>query len=95
MRFMQVDSEWVGILVAGGFILMGLVSLPIAKWFFIGAVLLGLFIALLFRWVRKDKPPQSIGLGLEPPQQLQPSSPDRRDIVPSSPPSPRLSALPA
>jgi hypothetical protein len=38
---MQVDGEFGGILVAGGFVVLGLVGLPIAKWFLLGALLLG------------------------------------------------------
>jgi hypothetical protein len=32
-RLMQVDSEFAGLLVAVGFVVMGLVSMPIATWF--------------------------------------------------------------
>lgn len=70
---MQVDSELAGILIAAGFVLMGLVSLPIAKWFFLGAVLFGAVVALVFRWTKK-KPLQSIGLGSQPPQGYDESS---------------------
>ena len=96
MSFMQVDSELAGVVIACGFVLMGLVSLPIAKWFFVGALLLGLLIALFFRWMRKDKPPQSLGLGLEPPGKLQPNSAERCEAAPPSARlNPRLSAQPA
>ena len=64
-RVMQVDSEWAGVLIAAGFVLMGLVSLPIAKWFFLGAVLVGVIVALVLRFM-KSEPPQSIGLGSQP-----------------------------
>ena len=64
-RVMQVDSEWAGVLIAAGFVLMGLVSLPIAKWFFLGAVSVGAIVALLLRFT-KSEPPQSIGLGSQP-----------------------------
>ena len=64
-RVMQVDSEWAGVLIAAGFVLMGLVSLPIAKWFFLGAVMVGVTVALLLR-LTKSEPPQSIGLGSRP-----------------------------
>ena len=53
--------------MAAGFVLMGLVSMPIAKWFFLGAVLFGAVVALVLHWTKK-KPLQSIGLGLQPPQ---------------------------
>ena len=36
-----MDSEFAGLLVAVGFVVMGLVSLPIAKWFLLGALLFG------------------------------------------------------
>jgi hypothetical protein len=49
MCVMQVDSEVAGILIAVGFVLMGLVSMPIAKWFFLGAVLFGVVVALVLR----------------------------------------------
>ena len=41
MRVMRVDAEFAGILVAVAFIVLGLVSLPMAKWFFLGALVLG------------------------------------------------------
>src|SRR5215472_1141227 len=64
-RIMQVDSEWAGVLIAAGFVLMGLVSLPIAKWFFLGAVMVGVMVALVLRGT-KSEPPQSVGLGSQP-----------------------------
>jgi len=64
-RIMQVDSEWAGVLIAAGFVLMGLVSLPIAKWFFLGAVMVGVMVALVLR-LTKSEPPQSVGLGSQP-----------------------------
>jgi hypothetical protein len=33
MRVMRVDAEFAGIIVAVGFVVLGLVGLPIAKWF--------------------------------------------------------------
>ena len=69
MRTAPVDSEWAGIFVAIGFVLMGLVSVPIAMWFVLGALPLGVIVALLMRWMRREKPLQSIGLG-EPPATL-------------------------
>jgi len=38
---MPTDAELAGLLMAVGFVLMGLVALPIVKWFLIGARLLG------------------------------------------------------
>jgi hypothetical protein len=40
-RIPRVDAEFAGILVALGFVVMGVVAIPIAKWFLLGAVLLG------------------------------------------------------
>jgi hypothetical protein len=78
MCVMQVDSEVAGILIAVGFVLMGLVSMPIAKWFFLGAVLFGVVVALVLRWTKRDKPLQSIGLGSPPPQDSQETSVERQ-----------------
>jgi hypothetical protein len=50
---MRVDAESVGLIVALGFLLMGLVSMPIATWFLVGALVLGLGVALLLRFSRK------------------------------------------
>jgi hypothetical protein len=52
-RVMRVDSEFAGLLVAVGFVVMGLVSLAIAKWFLLGALLFGVGVALLLRHIRK------------------------------------------
>jgi hypothetical protein len=54
MRFMRVDAEFAGILVAVGFVVMGVVGIPIVKWFLLGAIVLGAGVALLFRLVRKS-----------------------------------------
>jgi hypothetical protein len=54
-RVMRVDSEFAGLLVAVGFVVMGLVSMPIATWFLLGALVLGVGVALLLRWIRKDR----------------------------------------
>ena len=35
---MQIDSEFAGILVAVGLLLIGLVSMPIVTWFLLGAL---------------------------------------------------------
>jgi hypothetical protein len=53
-RVMNVDSESAGILIAVAFLVLGLVGLPIAKWFFLGAFVLGSSIALLLRFIRRD-----------------------------------------
>jgi urea transporter len=52
-RVMQVDSEVAGIFVALGFVLMAIVSIPIAKWFVAGALLLGVSVTLLLRYSRQ------------------------------------------
>jgi len=51
-RLMQIDSEFAGLLVAVGFVVMGLVSMPIATWFLLGALLLGVGVAVLLRRIR-------------------------------------------
>jgi hypothetical protein len=43
-----------GIIVAVAFVVLGLVGLPIAKWFLLGAVVLGAAVALLLRFTRKE-----------------------------------------
>jgi hypothetical protein len=53
-RVMNVDAESAGILIAVAFLVLGLVGLPIAKWFFLGALVLGSSIALLLHFIRRD-----------------------------------------
>ena len=50
-RVMQIDSEFAGILVAVGFVAMGLVSIPVARWFVIGCLALGIAFAVLFHFI--------------------------------------------
>jgi len=52
-RVMQLDSEFAGLLVAVGFLVMGLVSMPIATAFALGALALGVVVALLLRFAPK------------------------------------------
>jgi hypothetical protein len=52
-HIMGVDAEFAGILVAGAFLVLGLVALPLAKWFFLGALIFGAGMALLLRLTRK------------------------------------------
>ncbi len=52
-RVMKVDSEFAGLLVAVGFLVMGFVSMPLATGFVIGAITLGVFVALLLRFTPK------------------------------------------
>ena len=49
-RVMRVDSEFAGLLVAVGFLVMGLVSMPLATGFVLGAITLGVVVALLLRF---------------------------------------------
>ena len=49
-RVMSVDSETAGILVAVGFLAMGLVSIPVARWFVLGCLALGIIFAVLLRF---------------------------------------------
>lgn len=52
-RIMQVDSEIAGLLIAVGFLVMGFVSMPIAKGFVLGAIALGVIVALVLRFTPK------------------------------------------
>lgn len=52
-RIMQVDSEIAGLLVAVGFLVMGFVSMPIATGFVVGAIALGVVVALVLRFTPK------------------------------------------
>ena len=52
-RVMRVDSEFAGLFVAVGFLVMGLVSMPLATGFVLGAVTLGVVVALLLRFAPK------------------------------------------
>jgi hypothetical protein len=49
-RVMQLDSEFAGLLVAVGFLVLGLVSMPLATGFVLGAITLGVVVALLLRF---------------------------------------------
>lgn len=53
-QFMRVDSEFAGVLIALGFLLMAFVSMPLAAWFVGGAILIGVLVALALRLVRRD-----------------------------------------
>ena len=52
-RVMQVDSEFAGLLLAAAFLVMGAVGLDIGRWFVLGALGLGVAVALLLRFTRK------------------------------------------
>jgi len=53
-RVMKVDSEFAGLLLAVAFLVMGAVGLDIGKWFVLGALALGVGVALLLRLTRKS-----------------------------------------
>lgn len=44
---MKVDTGLVGILIAVGFVVLGIAGLPLAKWFVLGSVLVGCAIAFI------------------------------------------------
>lgn len=49
-QVMSLDSEFAGLLVAIGFLVMGFGSMPLATWFILGAIALGVVVALLLRF---------------------------------------------
>ncbi len=51
---MRVDSEFAGLLLAAGFLVMGAVGLDIGKFFVLGAIGLGVVVALLLRLIHRD-----------------------------------------
>lgn len=53
-RVMKVDSEFAGLLLAVAFLVMGAVGLDIGKWFVLGALVLGVGVAVLLRLIRKS-----------------------------------------
>jgi hypothetical protein len=55
-RIMRINSESAGIIIAIGFVVMGVVGVPIAKWFLIAGIVLGVGVALLLRYLRKRPP---------------------------------------
>src|SRR5712691_11774957 len=59
-RVMRTDSEFAGILVAVGFLVLGFVSMPIGTWFVLGCLVLGGAFGLLLRFT----PKKFIGLAL-------------------------------
>ncbi len=52
-RITGIGGEAAAVILAVGFLVMGLVSVPIAKFFLLGAALVGIGIAILFRSLRK------------------------------------------
>jgi hypothetical protein len=65
-RVMKVDSEFAGLLVAVGFLVMGFVSMPLATWFVLGAITLGVVVALLLRFTPKEVHSRGTGNGDHP-----------------------------
>jgi hypothetical protein len=53
-RLMGVGAESVGILVAVTLLVLGLVGLPLAKWFLLGALIVGSGVALLLRLSQRE-----------------------------------------
>jgi hypothetical protein len=54
-RIMQVDSGVAGIVIAAGFLVLGIVSMPaLTLIFLLGAVPLGVAVALLLRFTNKS-----------------------------------------
>jgi hypothetical protein len=54
-RVMQVDSEFAGILIAVGFVVLGLVGMPSIGTAFLSMSLgIGLLVAMLLRLIRND-----------------------------------------
>jgi hypothetical protein len=53
---MRVDSGLAGMIIAVGFMVMGIVGVPIAKWFLIAGIMLGIGIAVVLRWWKRQPP---------------------------------------
>jgi hypothetical protein len=53
MRFQGVGGESAALVLAIGFVILGLVAFPLAKFFLFGAGLIGIGVAVLFRFFRK------------------------------------------
>ena len=52
-RMTDAAPGFAGIVLAIGFVVMGVVGIPIAKFFLFGAVALGGAVAVLFHFIRK------------------------------------------
>ena len=50
---MRIDSEFAGIIVAVAFVILGVVGLPIGRWFLLGAVLVGLGFAVVIKLLHR------------------------------------------
>lgn len=44
---MKVNLGFAGILIAVGIVVLGIVGIPIAKWFLLGAILVGCAVAFI------------------------------------------------
>ena len=53
LRLMSIGVGSAAVMVAVSFVALGLAGLPIAKFFLLGAILLGVGVAILFRVFRK------------------------------------------
>jgi uncharacterized membrane protein YhiD involved in acid resistance len=51
---MKVDSEFAGLLLAAGFLVMGAIGLDIGKYFVLGALGLGVGVAILLRFIHRN-----------------------------------------
>jgi len=54
-RVMHVDSEFAGLLLAAGFLVMGAVGLDIGKFFVLGAIGVGVVVAVVLRVMRRGE----------------------------------------
>lgn len=52
-RFMRVDSEVAGFIVAIGIVVLGVISIPIAKYFLAGAILVGSTVAVVLYFLHE------------------------------------------
>jgi hypothetical protein len=54
MRIMpNVGGESAAIIVAIGFVVLGLVGLPVAKFFLLGAIVVGISVAIFLHFIQK------------------------------------------
>jgi uncharacterized membrane protein YhiD involved in acid resistance len=53
-RVMRVDSEFAGLLLAVAFLVMGAVGLDIGKGFVLGALGLGIVVAVVLRFIHRN-----------------------------------------
>ena len=53
MRFMGIGGGVAAIMVTVGFVILGLVGLPTAKFFLLGAIPVGIVVAVLLHFLKK------------------------------------------